>query len=256
MHEGHGHRRVETADLECPAVGVHPEHDDVADPVRVPADDAEQVIDRLAVRPGFHEPRGDGRADAHGRPGPGHACRRIRGAEALRHGDAEAAPAFEQRASREPLQPLRFERRQAACADVIRHGPEERQEGVAIRQRQVGRPVPHVQVAENVVDGPALERRRLLEVPIGQPGQQSVQRFTLGQEIGGLLHHHRLPSPLRAADLPPIVAASCCLAAISRRRDGAVPPPAVDRACPAGAAAPRDFRHSQLVQFHRTQTFA
>ena len=154
------------AHLEGPAIGVVAEDDDVADAVGIAADLAEHIVDFLSVRPGFHEARRQRRPRAHVRSCPLHARARDRRKRTAPPLSANAVlPRRDQLAAGEAVEPFESRRTSSLPPLPMMLGQSgviglERSVGL---QRHLGGEVPDVQVADDGVDRPALERGRLVE---------------------------------------------------------------------------------------------
>ncbi len=176
-HMRRGAGRLEAAVDERPAVGAHPDGANVLQARLRLAIESQDVIDLLAVRPGFHLPRRGKHAHAHVGASPGQSRVGLEfrkpGAEILDAGlpDAEQGLA----AAKMPEALARFVARGEAFGLARLHLGPERPVLLSASERGERHQLAEMQVPQHVVDGPRLEGRLALEVGIRKaaPGQRA-----------------------------------------------------------------------------------
>ena len=146
---------------------------------------AQMVIHLLAMRPGFHQPSGNGRPRTHIRPSPFQPLFRIDLDHIIGHGGVECVPFFKQRAPRDTVIPLRFKGAHAAFHDFRQSALQPSGKIGLIGMAFMRRPIPHMQMLKHIGQRPTFKLCRLGKSGVIQILHQLIQTIGLGFKIQG-----------------------------------------------------------------------
>src|SRR6185369_6750563 len=146
------------------------------------------------VRPRFHLARADAGTHAHLGARPLHSPRRIEACVVVSDLMRELMPALQQLAARASTQPdARVVGHRVTSGERIDNAVPEPGEGVRPFEREARCVIEQVQVAEHVVEGPALELGRLRLAHWIDVGEQRVESVALVAIVDGLGQHREYP---------------------------------------------------------------